>query len=44
MGMNGYLSKPLAERDLIAEIIRIRSLSPEDLKTGTKPQTEAAAA
>jgi CheY-like chemotaxis protein len=24
MGMNGYLSKPLAERDLLAEITRVR--------------------
>jgi CheY-like chemotaxis protein len=24
MGMNGYLSKPLAERDLLAEISRVR--------------------
>ena len=28
MGMNGYLSKPLAERDLLAEIARVRSGSP----------------
>jgi CheY-like chemotaxis protein len=25
MGMNGYLSKPLAERDLLAEIARVRN-------------------
>ena len=25
MGMNGYLSKPLAERDLLREIARVRS-------------------
>src|SRR5689334_25023992 len=25
MGMNGYLSKPLAERDLLSEIARVRS-------------------
>ena len=24
MGMNGYLSKPLAERDLLSEISRVR--------------------
>jgi CheY-like chemotaxis protein len=29
MGMDGYLSKPIAERDLISEIIRVRGLSPE---------------
>jgi CheY-like chemotaxis protein len=27
MGMNGYLSKPLAERDLLSEIARVRSHS-----------------
>ena len=31
MGMDGYLSKPIAERDLITEITRVRSLSPEQL-------------
>ena len=31
MGMDGYLSKPIAERDLIAEIARVRSLPPEQL-------------
>ncbi len=25
MGMDGYLSKPLAERDLLAEISRVRA-------------------
>ncbi len=25
MGMDGYLSKPLAERDLLAEIARVRA-------------------
>jgi CheY-like chemotaxis protein len=25
MGMNGYLSKPLAERDLLSEIARVRT-------------------
>lgn len=29
MGMNGYLSKPLAERELIAEIYRIQSVAAE---------------
>jgi CheY-like chemotaxis protein len=28
MGMNGYLSKPLAERDLLAEIARVRGGAP----------------
>jgi signal transduction histidine kinase/CheY-like chemotaxis protein len=28
MGMNGYLSKPLAERDLLAEIARVRNGAP----------------
>jgi signal transduction histidine kinase/ActR/RegA family two-component response regulator len=31
-GMNGYLSKPLAERDLIAEISRVRGLSADELQ------------
>ena len=31
MGMDGYLSKPLAERDLIIEISRVRSLTPDQL-------------
>jgi CheY-like chemotaxis protein len=35
MGMNGYLSKPLAERDLLSEIARVRS--------GEPPQRLAAA-
>jgi signal transduction histidine kinase/ActR/RegA family two-component response regulator len=43
LGMNGYLSKPLAERDLIAEITRIRSLSPEQLKPGSLAQSGLAA-
>jgi CheY-like chemotaxis protein len=32
MGMDGYLSKPIAERDLITEITRVSSLTPEQLK------------
>jgi signal transduction histidine kinase/AmiR/NasT family two-component response regulator len=32
MGMHGYLSKPLSERDLISEITRVRSLTPEQLR------------
>jgi CheY-like chemotaxis protein len=32
MGMDGYLSKPIAERDLITEITRVRSFSPDQLK------------
>ncbi len=31
MGMDGYLSKPIAERDLITEISRLRSISWEEL-------------
>ena len=31
MGMDGYLSKPIAERDLVTEITRVRSLTPEIL-------------
>ena len=31
MGMDGYMSKPIAERDLITEISRVRSLAPEQL-------------
>ncbi|MDP3736543.1 MAG: response regulator [Hyphomonadaceae bacterium] len=30
MGMNGYLSKPLAERDLLSEIARVRSADRPD--------------
>jgi hypothetical protein len=29
--MDGYMSKPIAERDLITEISRVRSLAPEQL-------------
>jgi signal transduction histidine kinase/FixJ family two-component response regulator len=44
MGMDGYLSKPIAERDLITEITRVRSLSPEQLKANrdTKRAEKAA--
>jgi CheY-like chemotaxis protein len=28
MGMDGYLSKPLSERDLLSEIVRVRSNQP----------------
>jgi signal transduction histidine kinase/AmiR/NasT family two-component response regulator len=44
MGMDGYLSKPIAERDLISEIIRIRALSPDQLLAArlAKAQAEAA--
>ena len=31
MGMDGYLSKPIAERDLVTEINRLRSASWEEL-------------
>jgi hypothetical protein len=44
MGMDGYLSKPIAERDLIAEIIRIRALSPERLIAGRQAKAQAEAA
>jgi signal transduction histidine kinase/CheY-like chemotaxis protein len=41
LGMNGYLSKPLAERDLIAEITRVRSMTPEELKAASQPADDA---
>jgi CheY-like chemotaxis protein len=31
MGMDGYMSKPIAERDLVTEISRVRGLAPEQL-------------
>lgn len=31
MGMDGYMSKPIAERDLISEIARVRSFSRKEL-------------
>jgi signal transduction histidine kinase/AmiR/NasT family two-component response regulator len=42
LGMDGYLSKPLAERDLISEITRVRDLSPEQL-AARREQTKSAA-
>jgi signal transduction histidine kinase/AmiR/NasT family two-component response regulator len=42
MGMNGYLSKPLAERDLISEVTRVRSLSPAEIATVARQTSEAA--
>jgi signal transduction histidine kinase/AmiR/NasT family two-component response regulator len=42
LGMDGYLSKPLAERDLISEITRVRDLSPEQL-SARREQTKSAA-
>ncbi|MDZ4761849.1 MAG: ATP-binding protein [Alphaproteobacteria bacterium] len=42
MGMNGYLSKPLAERDLISEITRVRALTPEQLRSVPAADSEAA--
>jgi CheY-like chemotaxis protein len=42
MGMNGYLSKPLAERDLIVEVNRVCSLSPEQLAETSTPRSQAA--
>jgi CheY-like chemotaxis protein len=44
MGMDGYLSKPIAERDLITEIIRARSLSPEQLIANRQAKKQAEAA
>ena len=43
MGMDGYLSKPIAERDLISEITRVRSLTPEQLVENRNTRTTAAA-
>jgi signal transduction histidine kinase/ActR/RegA family two-component response regulator len=43
MGMQGYLSKPLAERDLISEITRVRNLSPEQIMEACRPAQEEAA-
>jgi signal transduction histidine kinase/AmiR/NasT family two-component response regulator len=40
MGMDGYLSKPIAERDLITEITRVRSLPPEELKARREAKSE----
>ena len=47
MGMDGYLSKPIAERDLVTEITRLRNLSPEQLANARNsklaaPETKAA--
>ena len=42
MGMDGYLSKPLAERDLITEITRVRNLSPEQLAENRGRKSAAA--
>jgi CheY-like chemotaxis protein len=42
MGMDGYLSKPIAERDLISEITRVRALSPEQLAQGGVAKAMAA--
>ncbi|MDP3738243.1 MAG: ATP-binding protein [Hyphomonadaceae bacterium] len=44
MGMDGYLAKPIAERDLITEITRVRSLSAGQLASNraSKAQAEAA--
>jgi signal transduction histidine kinase/FixJ family two-component response regulator len=44
MGMDGYLSKPIAERDLVTEITRVRSLSPEQLTANRQAKMEAEAA
>jgi signal transduction histidine kinase/CheY-like chemotaxis protein len=42
MGMDGYLSKPIAERDLITEITRVRSLSPEQLRANREAKAQPA--
>jgi CheY-like chemotaxis protein/anti-sigma regulatory factor (Ser/Thr protein kinase) len=47
MGMDSYLSKPIAERDLIAEVARVRAVSPAQLAENraakvTGDQTKAA--
>jgi CheY-like chemotaxis protein len=47
MGMDGYLSKPIAERDLVSEITRLHNLTPEQLANARNskiavPQTKAA--
>ncbi|HEX5006284.1 MAG TPA: ATP-binding protein [Hyphomonadaceae bacterium] len=42
MGMDGYLSKPLAERDLITEITRVRNLTPEQLAENRGRKSAAA--
>ena len=44
MGMDGYLSKPIAERDLIIEITRARSLGPEQLAANRLARVRSAAA
>jgi signal transduction histidine kinase/FixJ family two-component response regulator len=44
MGMDGYLSKPIAERDLITEITRVCSLSPEELKANRQAKLAEKAA
>lgn len=47
MGMDGYLSKPIAERDLISEIGRVRSFSRQQLaikRSEMRPVKEAEAA
>ena len=46
-GIAGYLSKPIAERDLVTEITRLRNLSPEQLANARNsklaaPETKAA--
>jgi CheY-like chemotaxis protein len=42
MGIDGCLSEPLAERDLIAEITRVSSLTPEQLAANRQAKAEAA--
>jgi len=44
MGMDGYLAKPIAERDLITEITRVKSLSPDQLIANRQAKSQAEAA
>jgi len=41
MGMDGYLSKPIAERDLVSEISRVRGLSVEQLRESRSSEMAA---
>jgi hypothetical protein len=44
MGMDGYLAKPIAERDLITEITRARSLTPDQLIQNRQAKAKSEAA
>lgn len=46
-GLDGYLSKPIAKRDLVTEITRLRNLIPQQLAEARNakvalPETKAA--